>query len=155
MASDVPIGVLVPDGTAWGAVANGQPGSATGREAEIAGVLRGIRGVPNVLWLTADVHYTAAHRYSPERAAFTEFDPFWEFVSGPAHAGAFGPNALDPTFGPEAVFVQAPPAPNTSPLDGFQHFGEVQVAPGGAELTVFLRGQAGEELWSTTLTAAR
>jgi alkaline phosphatase D len=28
-------------------------------------------------------------------------------------AGAFGPNALDPTFGPEAVFVHAPPAQNT------------------------------------------
>jgi phosphodiesterase/alkaline phosphatase D-like protein len=29
------------------------------------------------------------------------FDPFWEFVAGPIHAGTFGPNPLDPTFGPE------------------------------------------------------
>ncbi|GAA1292908.1 hypothetical protein GCM10009609_72110 [Pseudonocardia aurantiaca] len=101
--------------------------------------------------LTADVHYTAAHHYSPDRAAFTEFDPFWEFVSGPLHARAFGPNPLDPTFGPEAVFVQAPPAANTSPLDGFQHFGEVEVAPGGGELRVALCGHTGGELWSTTL----
>ncbi|WP_280302299.1 alkaline phosphatase D family protein [Nocardia abscessus] len=42
----------------------------------------------DVVWLTADVHYTAAHRYSPERAVFTEFDEFWEFVSGPLNAGA-------------------------------------------------------------------
>jgi len=38
--------------------------------------------------------------YSPERGRFTEFDPFWEFVAGPLHAGAFGPNELDRTFGP-------------------------------------------------------
>ncbi len=140
---------------AWEGIANGQPGATSGREAEIAGVLRDIRGVRNVVWLTADVHYTAAHHYSPSRAAFTEFDEFWEFVSGTLNAGAFGPNELDPTFGPEAVFVQGPPEAGTSPLDGFQNFGEVEVAPGGDRLTVTLRGQAGERLWSTTLDARR
>ncbi|WP_425388824.1 alkaline phosphatase D family protein [Corynebacterium lactis] len=39
--------------------------------------------MPNVVWLTADVHYTAAYHYSPERAQFTDFAPFWEFVSAP------------------------------------------------------------------------
>jgi alkaline phosphatase D len=152
VASDMPIGVQVPDGTAWEVVANGAAGPPSGREAELAWVLSELRRrrVRNVVWLTADVHYTAAHHYAPDRAAFTEFDPFWEFVSGPLHAGAFGPNPLDPTFGPEAVFVQAPPAPNTSPAQGFQHFGEVEVAPDG-ELRVTLRGQDGQELWSTTL----
>jgi alkaline phosphatase D len=157
VASDMPIGVHVPDGTAWEAVANGMEGPPSGREAEIAWVLSQLRGrgVRNVVWLTADVHYTAALHYSPERAAFTDFDEFWEFVSGPLHAGAFGPNPLDPTFGPAAAFVQAPPAANTSPMDGFQNFGEVEVAPGGAELRVVLRGQDGGELWSTTLEAVR
>jgi alkaline phosphatase D len=156
VASDMPIGVHVPDGTAWEAVANGVAGPPSGREAEIAWVLTQLRDrkVTGVVWLTADVHYTAAHHYAPERAAFTEFDPFWEFVSGPLHAGAFGPNPLDPTFGPEAAFVHAPPAANTSPLDGFQHFGEVEVAPGGGELTVTLRDIEGSALWSTTLEAA-
>jgi alkaline phosphatase D len=154
VASDMPIGVQVPDGTAWEAVANGAAGPPSGREAELAWVLSELRRrrVRNVVWLTADVHHTAAHHYAPERAAFTEFDPFWEFVSGPLHAGAFGPNPLDPTFGPEAVFVQAPPTPNTSPAAGFQHFGEVEVGPDG-ELRVTLRGQGGEELWATTLPA--
>jgi alkaline phosphatase D len=157
VAADMPIGLHVPDGTAWEGVANGVAGAPSGREAEIAWVLSALRErkVRNVVWLTADVHYTAAHHYSPSRAAFGEFDEFWEFVSGPLHAGAFGPNALDPTFGPEAVFVQSPPAPDTSPLDGFQNFGEVEVAPGGGELRVTLRGQDGGELWSTTLAAAR
>ena len=69
------------------------------------------------------MHYTAAHHYDPSRAAFGDFDPFWEFVAGPLNAGAFGPNALDATFGPEAVFVEPPPAPNISPADGYQFFG--------------------------------
>jgi alkaline phosphatase D len=88
VASDMPIGVQVPDGTAWEAVANGAAGPPSGREAELAWVLSELRRrrVRNVVWLTADVHYTAAHHYAPDRAAFTEFDPFWEFVSGPLHA---------------------------------------------------------------------
>ncbi|MGQ0774254.1 MAG: alkaline phosphatase D family protein [Pseudonocardiales bacterium] len=157
IASDMPIGLLVPDGTAWEAVANGVDGPPSGREAEIAWVLRSLqkRKVRNVVWLTADVHYTAAHRYSPAGAGFSEFDEFWEFVSGPLHAGGFGPNRLDATFGPVVEFVKAPPAPNTPPLDGFQHFGEVEVAPGGATMRVSLRDRVGAELWSTTLEAVR
>ncbi|MGH3687368.1 MAG: alkaline phosphatase D family protein [Pseudonocardiaceae bacterium] len=157
VAADLPIGLLVPDGTAREAVANGVDGPPSGREAEIAWVLRSLhrRNVRNIVWLTADVHYTAAHRYSPANAKFTEFTEFWEFVSGPLHAGAFGPNQLDATFGPVAEFVRAPPAQNTPPLDGFQHFGEVDVAPGGATMRVSLRDRAGAQLWSTTLEAAR
>ncbi|WP_130291841.1 alkaline phosphatase D family protein [Pseudonocardia sediminis] len=153
--SDMPIGILVPDGdTAWEAVANGEPSAPTGRESEIAGVLTALarKKVRGVVWVTADVHYTAAHHYSPDRAAFDGFDPFWEFVSGPLHAGAFGPSELDPTFGPEAVFTRGPSRQGASPLEGFQHFGELEVAPGGREMRVTLRGQQGEELWGTTLT---
>jgi alkaline phosphatase D len=151
--ADMPIGLVVPDGTDIEAVANGLPGAPGGRETELAWVLREIsrREVRNVVWLTADVHYTAAHHYSPDRAAAGGFDPFWEFVSGPLHAGGFGPNTLDPTFGPEAVYVHAPPAANSSPLDGYQHFGEVNVHGASGELTVDLRDAAGTSLWSTTL----
>ena len=143
----------MPDGADIEGVANGLPGAPNGREHEIAWVLRELkkRRVKNTVWLTADVHYTAAHHYSPERAAVGDFDPFWEFVSGPLHSGAFGPNTLDPTFGPEAVFVHAPPAANTTPLDGFQHFGEVEASR--EELTVWLRDATGASLWSKTLKA--
>jgi alkaline phosphatase D len=41
--------------------------------------------------MTADMHYTAAHYYDPNKAVFQDFDPFWEFVSGPLHAGNLGP----------------------------------------------------------------
>jgi alkaline phosphatase D len=57
--------------------------------------------IRNTVWLTADVHYTAAHWYDPSAAKFQQFDPFWEFVSGPIHAGTFGPGELDQTFGPQ------------------------------------------------------
>ena len=65
-------------------------------------------GVTNTVWLTADVHYAAAHYYNPDKAQFQDFEPFWEFVSGPLHAGTFGPNELDNTFGPEVRFIKAP-----------------------------------------------
>ncbi|MBX9389389.1 alkaline phosphatase D family protein [Streptomonospora nanhaiensis] len=157
VASDMPIGLIVPDGDAIEAVANGEPGRPRGRESEIERVLHRLHraGVRDVVWLTADVHYTAAHHYSPERASAKEFTPFWEFVSGPLHAGAFGPSELDPTFGPEAVFVHAPPRANTSPMEGYQHFGEVEIDRESKEFTVTLRDANGDGLWSTTLTPER
>jgi hypothetical protein len=54
----------------------------------------------------------------PSRAQFQDFDPFWEFVAGPLHAGSFGPNLLDNTFGPQVVFQKAPPVANTPPSGG-------------------------------------
>jgi alkaline phosphatase D len=158
IANDLPLGLVVPDGpTAQEGVAQGDPGAPLGRELEFAQVLGTAhrRGVTGIVLLTADVHYTAAHRYDPARAAFDDFTPFWEFVSGPANAGAFGPNALDGTFGPSAEFVHAPPAANTSPLDGFQHFGQVDIDRWSGDLTVKLRDIDGETLWSTTLEAPR
>jgi alkaline phosphatase D len=153
IAADLPIGLVVPDGNAIEGIANGLPGDPRGRELDIAEVLSFLRrkGIRNHVWLTADVHYTAAHHYSPERAAFTDFDPFWEFVSGPLNAGAFGPNALDPTFGPEAVFVEAPPAANTSPAVGYQYVGEVSIDGETSDLTVRLIGVDGSVRWQTTL----
>ena len=87
------------------------------------------KSVRDTIWLTADVHYTAAHYYDPNKAQFQDFDPFWEFVAGPIHAGTFGPSPLDPTFGPEATFQWAPEPgkANLAPWDGLQSFGTVDV----------------------------
>ena len=128
IAADLPIGVVVPDGpNDFEAVANRDDGAPLGRELEIARVLTFIRDrrIRNVVWITADVHYGAAHHYSPTRARFTGFDPFWEFVAGPMHAGTFGPNPLDATFGPEVRFLGIPPGmkPNRPPSEPFQFFG--------------------------------
>ncbi|RZS31374.1 alkaline phosphatase D [Herbihabitans rhizosphaerae] len=151
IAADLPIGLVVPDGAGIEGVANGLPGAPGAREHELAWVLRSIAGrVRNVVWLTADVHYTAAHHYSPDRAAVGDFDPFWEFVSGPINAGTGGPNPLDPTFGPKVEFTHHPAAPGGGPMDGYQHFGEIEIDRGG-ELTVHLRDGAGTALWTKTL----
>lgn len=164
IASDMPIGLQVTDGrdaqgrTAFEAVANGD-GPALGRELEIAQLLSFIKRerIRNTVWLTADVHYTAAHHYDPSRAQFHDFDPFWEFVSGPLHAGTFGPNPLDNTFGPEVRYVKAPAAGqvNLPPSAGMQYFGEVEIEARTAAMTVHLRDLQGQSLWSTTLAPHR
>ncbi len=82
IAADMPIGLLVPDGTdaqgraQFEAIANGD-GPVLGREFEIADLLRFIKreDVVNTVWLTADVHYCAAHYYDPGKAQFRDFDP--------------------------------------------------------------------------------
>lgn len=161
IASDMPVGLVVGDGdTRFEAIANREDGVPLGRELEIADLLRFIKsaGIRNTVWLTADVHYTAAHHYSPERAAFQDFDPFWEFVSGPIHAGTFGPNALDMTFGPEVRFAKAPTEAqgvNLPPSEGLQFFGLVDIDGATGQMTVRLMDRADTELWSVTLDPER
>ncbi|WP_405696501.1 alkaline phosphatase D family protein [Streptomyces sp. NBC_01185] len=158
IAADMPLGLVVPDGaTDFEAVAQGDPGAPLGRELQIAELLRHIkhRRITGTVWLTADVHYTSAQHYSPERAAFKDFAPFWEFVSGPLAAGGFPANALDATFGPERVFVRAPDRANVSPMESPQFFGEVDIDGGSGELTVRLRAQGGAVLFSKVLQPGR
>lgn len=134
-----PLGLIVPDGAAaqegW---ANGE-GPPLGREVELAEVLAELRQrtVRDALWLTADVHYSAVHHYDPVRstaaAAGAAFTPFYELVAGPIHAGAFGPNPLDPTFGPEVKWQKAIGTGEMgAPWDGYASFGTVEVTRDGA-----------------------
>jgi alkaline phosphatase D len=162
IAADMPLGLVVFDDfrTRSGseAVAQGD-GPPLGRELEFAGLLGWMKqeGIRNTVWLTADVHYTAAHRYDPACAVFTEFDPFWEFVSGPLHAGTFGPNGLDPTFGPEVVFQKAPPPGqfNLSPAAGYQFYGHVRIDGRSEQMLVTLKDASGASLWATTIDPVR
>jgi alkaline phosphatase D len=164
IACDMPIGLVVWDDwrTQSGAeaVANGVDGVPRGRELEFAELLSFIKrtGISNTIWLTADVHYTAAHRYDPANAGFSEFAPFWEFVSGPIHAGTFGPNPLDATFGPQIVFMKAPKAGqgvNLPPSAGMQYFGLVDIDGTEGTLTVRLMDRNNEELFQITLEPTR
>ena len=160
IASDMPIGLIVwdrwKDQKGVEAISNGDSGPAKGRELEIADLLRFIKteGVTNTVWFTADVHYTAAHYYDPNKAQFQDFEPFWEFVSGPLHAGTFGPNALDGTFGPEVKYVKAPTkeqGANLPPSAGLQFFGLVDIDGETQQMTVRLMDRVDTELWSVTL----
>lgn len=154
IASDMPIGLLVRDGDNFENMANGD-GPPLGRELEMADLLRFIRdqGIKNVVWFTADVHYTAAHYYDPEKAQFKDFAPFWEFVSGPLNAGTFGPNELDNTFGPQVVFQKAPAEgqKNLPPSAGMQFFGQVDIDGSNQVMTVSLKDLAGESLYKVDL----
>jgi alkaline phosphatase D len=158
IASDMPLGLVVADGKVnFEAVAQGDPGAPLGRELQIAELLRHIKHdrITGTLWLTADVHYTSAQHYDPSRAAFQDFEPFWEFVSGPLAAGGFQAVKLDATFGPEQSFIKAPDRANTSPMETPQYFGEVDIDGGSGELTVRLRQQGGDVLFSKVLQPGR
>lgn len=160
IAADMPIGMIVRDGpSAFENGANGN-GPVKGREFDLAEVLSFIKHarVKNTVWLTADVHYTAAHHYSPDRASFQDFEPFWEFVSGPLHAGTFGPADYDDTFGPKVEFAKAPTpeqGQNLPPSEGLQFFGKVDIEGATGRMTVRLMDAADAELWSTTLDPER
>lgn len=155
IAADMPIGLVVGDGdTAFENLANGD-GPALGRELEMAGLLRFIRDneIANTVWLTADVHYAAAHYYDPAKAQFREFAPFWEFVAGPLNAGSFGPTKLDNTFGPQVMFQKAPPEGqvNLPPSAGLQFFGKVAIQGATGLMTVSLHDLTGSEIYRIEL----
>lgn len=153
--SDMPLGLIVGDGPdAVDAVAAGD-GPPHGRELEIAELLKFLQDerIHNSVWLTGDVHYAASHYYDPAQAVFRDFNPFWEFTSGPLHAGTFGPNRLDNTFGPQVRFQSIPAGMkgNRPPSAGLQFCSEVEIAGATGVLTVTHRNLAGEKLWSVAL----
>jgi alkaline phosphatase D len=154
IASDLPIGLIVRDGEKdFEAFANGD-GPPLGREHEIAQLLRFIRRhrIRNVVWVTAGVHYAAAHRYDPDRAQFKNFDPFYEFVAGPLHAGTGLPCQLDNTFGPRVLYNSSAALTTTfGPASGLQFFGMVKIAASTGVMTVSLHNLTGDKVYSIDL----
>ena len=157
ICADMPLSAPTNRTTDLDTYANKDDGQPLGREPELARILAALQRhrVRNVVWITADVHYTAAYRYDPDRAAFTDFDPFWEFISGPAASSPFWTkdDELDATFGPEVVFsrgesevgkLDTPPEPTN------QYFGHLDLA-GDGSLTVTLHDGTGAALWRRTL----
>ncbi len=161
IAADMPLGLIVGDGTdpatgcPRGENSSNGDGPVLGREFEIAEILKFIKDahVDNVVWLTADVHYAAAHYYDSSVAQFQDFNSFWEFVAGPLHAGTFGPNALDNTFGPTVIFQKAPPEgqANLPPSAGLQFFGQVDIDRHTKKMTVALKDNSGGLVYSQEL----
>ena len=150
IAADLPISVVSHDAVAQG------DGPPLGRELEIADLLSFIKhaGVRNTVWITADMHYTAAHYYDPNRAAFQDFEPFWEFISGPIHAGTWGAFPLDNTFGPEVRYqngCSAAQGENLAPCFGLQFFGHIAIDGDTEVMTVTLKDVNDNDLWSTRI----
>jgi alkaline phosphatase D len=150
IAADLPIGLISLDAIALG------DGPPERREHEIADLLCFLKhaGVRNMVWLTADIHYTAAHYYDPNRAVFSDFEPFWEFVSGPLHAGSWGPGQLDNTFGPKAIYQKgcsAEQGENLAPCFSLQFFGRVDIEGATGVMTVTLKDVDNRDLWSVDI----
>lgn len=157
ICADMPLSAPTNRITDLDGYANKDGGPPIGREPELARILSAIKrhGVKNVVWITGDVHYTAAYRYSPDNATFTDFEPFWEFISGPLASSPFWlkDDELDQTFGPEVVFSQGETEKgklDVAPTRANQYFGELAIAAGGA-MTVRLRDALGSVLWDRTL----
>lgn len=127
-----------------------------GREVQLRQLLERIARdeVENVVFLSADVHFAAAIGYDPSKAKNgAAFKPFWEFVSGPAHAGAFGATELDASFAPRFDWMQAPSTeglPQNLPPPNLQSFGAVDVGENGG-LRVRLHDASGAVLYEKTL----
>jgi alkaline phosphatase D len=147
IAADMPIGLFSEDAIALG------DGAPERREHEIANLLSFMKraGTRNTVWLTADMHYTAAHHYDPNRAAFQDFEPFWEFVSGPLHAGTWAPAPLDNTFGPKAMFQKGCDGENLAPCFGLQFFGRVDIDGKTEMMRVTLKDVDNRDLWSVDI----
>jgi alkaline phosphatase D len=150
IAADLPLGVIAEDAVGQG------DGPPRGREVEVADLLAFIKhaGIRNTLWVTADMHYNAANYYDPNRAVFQDFEPFWEFISGPLHAGTWPPQTLDNTFGPRAVYQKgcsADQSDNLPPCYSLQFFGHVAIDGVTEVMTVTLKDIEEHDLWSIKL----
>ena len=85
---------------------------------------------------------------------FQDFEPFWEFISGPIHAGTWRPQARDNTFGPRAVFQKGcgeNQHDDLAPCFGLQFFGHVAIDGATEVMTVTLKDLAGQDLWAIML----
>lgn len=162
IASGQPLSLAVAEGrhgtVRFDAWANKHKGPPAGRELELANLLRFLkqRRIRNVVFVTADVHYCAAIRFDPRRAAVPDFDPFWEFVAGPLHANTYGPNPLDPTFGP-VIQYRSPSSGKhlRSPADGGQYFGTMKIDARTSVMTVSFWDLNGLKLHSVDLPPVR
>lgn len=151
---DQPLGVATPDAVGQG------DGPLEGREFEIADLLTFIKQahIQNTVWLTADLHYTSAMYFDPNNAVFQDFEPFWQFISGPLHAGTWTPRPLDNTFGPRQLYLKAcsqEQGEDMPPCFGMQFFGHVAIDGESEVMTVTLKDVDDRDLWSTRLEPRR
>jgi alkaline phosphatase D len=138
--------------------ANADNGLPLGREFEIASLLSHIKDhrIRNVVWLAADVHYSAATFFDPGRAAFRDFNPFWEFIAGPFHTRPGRVRNQDRTFGPDRRFRTPVSADrNPPPSAGHQYFGHAQIDAKTGGLTVTFRDLDNRVLYSQSITPDR
>jgi alkaline phosphatase D len=85
-------------------------------------------------------------------------DNYRTVISGPIHAGTWGPAPLDNTFGPAAMFQKgcsAEQGENLAPCFGLQFFGHVAIDAATEVMTVTLKDVDDRNLWSTQIEPKR
>jgi alkaline phosphatase D len=114
----------------------GLPQEGAGFATERDAILRAFRerGVRNLVFVVADVHYAELIRHHP----WLDFS-FHEFVAGPLAAGFGRPRPLDQGLGPRSLFARG----------GVFTFGEVTILP--EHLTVRIVDAAGTVLFTHTV----
>ena len=138
--------------------ANADNGLPLGREFEITSLLSHIKNyrIRNVVWLAADVHYCAANFFDPGRAAFQDFNPFWEFIAGPFHTRPGRIRHQDKTFGPDRRFrTPVSEDRNPPPSAGYLYFGHAHIDAKTGGLTVTFRDLANQILYSQSIAPER
>jgi len=139
---------------------NGRDGWAnfdqdTGFENELLHILGFMadHGVDNSVWITTDVHFAEAFRYTPFPERHPDF-AVHEIATGPLNAGIFPNRDVDPTLHPEVLFFHGPGTP--AEVTGWDqakrwfNFGVLDVGAGG-DLTAEVIDAAGKPQFSLTL----
>jgi len=103
---------------------SGLPEEGTGFSVERDAILKTFRarGVKNLVWVTADVHYARVIRHRP----WPDFS-FHEFIAGPLSATRWQPRPLDVTLNPQPLFG----------LGDVDNFGEVTIDRLGLTVRIF------------------
>ena len=148
IASDTPLGTIAdnaPDASAHLAAALKSPTCCRSCTKRLFAIQYG-----SLLICTIQPHIISIQNY----AMFQDFEPFWEFVSGPIHAGTWTPCALERTFGPPVVFQSAASreqGDNLAPSFGLQFFAHVAIDGATETLTVTLKDVDDRTLWAITM----
>ena len=130
-------------------------GPPRGRELEIADILRFIKtaSIHNTVWLTADVHYAAAHYYNPGQGAVPGLRAVLGIRLRPAARRHFRAERTRQHLRSRGEVHQGAGARQAEPAahGRLQFFGHVKIDGASGQMTVTLRDRADVALWSTTL----
>ncbi len=128
-----------------------------GARSEIADLLSFIKhaAYQNVVWLTADMHYTAAHHYDPEPRGVPGFRAVLGIRLRPAACRHLGPGAARQHLWAAGALFQkgctAEQGENLAPCFGLQFFGRVDIDGRRGSMTVTLKDVGDKDLWSVRI----
>lgn len=124
-----------PGNDSWARAADG-----SGFQTELRFILNAIRtrGVRNVVWLAADVHFAQVNVYDPDGDGATDF---YEFIAGPLSARFGLARPPDQTFRPQTLYSAG----------GFVNFGVIEID--GKTLRLAIIDQAGSTRFARTFSA--